>query len=82
MPMYSFYWLGTDNHIKAADYVVCETDEDAKRDPLQRIRYYASVEIWCQSQYIARMMHPGLRELEGSADAALASPGRGNRRRR
>jgi hypothetical protein len=49
MPVYRFYFLGSDDHIKAAETIDCTDDAAAEhkaRALLDERKGYASIEVW------------------------------------
>jgi hypothetical protein len=55
MPEYRVYFVGADDHFKAAETIYCATDDEAIATALAGIGRFASVEVWCGDRSLGRI---------------------------
>ena len=58
MPIYRFYWIGPDGHIKAAENVECASDEEAITVAASRKGGFPAIEIWLGTRCVLRIGVP------------------------
>ena len=55
---FRMYWIGPDEHIKAAQNFECASDAEAKAEALEIIGDYPAIEIWEGIRFVAHLTAP------------------------
>ena len=58
MPEYRVYFVGADDHFKAAETIYCATDSEALDAALAGIGQFPAIEVWCSARSLGRIAPP------------------------